>query len=411
MKIVYLKRPTHPLWAKFSENKKQRYFSDEQGIHAKFDRQSVLPHYNHIEMSGFGCSVIVSYCIDKNLHVKKYAFTVFPSIRMYPDVTRSSLSTVAKGLKFSLGKTVAQSVDFDGTLTLTGSADGVTVKETITAAADKKAVIFQYLLQNNGEQTKKIAVKVPREKTVAKCFSAQGKSTRLYAVAYADGKSVENGQRFEIKAGESVHLFYMFGADKLSEGEIKQQFEKRREFVKESAHRLCINTPDKDIDDMVRFCKIRASESIFDTPGGLMHSPGGGNFYGALWTNDECEYVNPLFAYLGYDKAREQSLNCYELFGRLAKEDEAIYTSIIACGKNYWHGAGDRGDNAMYLYGLSRYLLTTGDRQNALRFLPYIEKALRYQLSKFSDDDILLSDSDELENSFCRVMQICLRNV
>ena len=50
--------------------------------------------------------------------------------------------------------------------------------------------------------------------------------------------------------------------------------------------------------------------------------------------------------------------------------------------------------------GVSRYLMTTGDRQNTYALLPFIEKALRYQLSRFSEDDVLLSDSDELENRF-----------
>lgn len=400
MKLFFLGRRAHPVWGKFSDNKLPRYDSDAEGIHAKFDPTSILPHYNHIETSGFGCSAIINYRIGKNGRLKKYIFAVFPAIRMYPDFTRSSFSTEVKGLKFSTGKVKAERVDFDGILTLTGTSGGIEVRESISAAAKRRAVVFRYTVENKKGNIAEFTVKKPSNKTTPAFFAMDGKSKKVIYSAFIGGKEICGKEKIRLNAGEKVELLYAAGTEELSEKQIEQEFRMRRTFIEESGKRLHIETPEKEFDQMVDFCKIRASESIFETPGGLMHSPGGGNFYGAMWTNDECEYVNPLFAYLGYDKAREQSLNCYELFGRLAKEDEAIYTSIIACGNGYWHGAKDRGDNAMYLYGVSRYLMTTGDRQNTYALLPFIEKALRYQLSRFSEDDVLLSDSDELENRF-----------
>ena len=47
------------------------------------------------------------------------------------------------------------------------------------------------------------------------------------------------------------------------------------------------------------FAKVRATESIFATKGGLMHGPGGGRYYAAIWANDQAEYANPFFGYLG----------------------------------------------------------------------------------------------------------------
>lgn len=400
MRIFYLGNPAHPYWGRFSGNKEQRYASDSDGIHAQFGEGSLLPHYNHIETSGFGCSAIINYLIKKDCRLKKYIFAVFPSVRMYPDFTRSSFNTVLKGLEFKGGDVKINKVDFDGILTFTGVADGVKITEKITAAAKSKAVVFRYVLQNISGTAKELKVKKPADKTVPGFFAMDGKPKKVISVAYIDGKEIAGRLKIRLAAGEKTEIFYAAGIDKLSGEEISREFDMRAKFIQESASRLIISTPEKEFDEMTTFCKIRASESIFETENGLMHSPGGGNFYGAMWTNDQCEYINPLFAYLGYDKAREQSLNCYKLFGKLAKEDEAIYTSIIACGNGYWHGAKDRGDNAMYLYGVSRYLLTTADREKAVEFMPYIEKALRYQLSKFSDDDILLSDSDELENRF-----------
>ena len=54
----------------------------------------------------------------------------------------------------------------------------------------------------------------------------------------------------------------------------------------------------------------------------ILHSPGGGNYYAALWTNDQCEYVNPLFGYLGYDIGEQESINSYELYRQYVAEDK-----------------------------------------------------------------------------------------
>lgn len=400
MRLFFINKPAHPRWGRFSGRRSPVYSSDEKGIHAVFGKDAVLPHYNHIETSGFGCSAISNYLVTRSGHFRRYVFAVFPAERMYPDYTRSSFSCRVKGLKFGSGKVVAERVDFDGILSLTGSVGGIRITEQSVAAAELEAVVFRYRLENKSGEAITVTVKTPKGVRTPGCFAMDGKARIVVCAAYFNGRKLNGKDSLRLEAGGIAEILYSAGIDAPDAAGISAEFDKRIKFVKESDARLRIVTPERQFDEMARFCKIRASESIFATPNGLMHSPGGGNFYGAMWTNDECEYVNPLFAYLGYDKAREQSVNCYQLFGRLAKTDEAIYTSIIACGNGYWHGAKDRGDNAMYLYGLSRYLLTTGDRERALGFLPYIETALNYQLSKFTEDDVLLSDSDELENRF-----------
>jgi len=30
-----------------------------------------------------------------------------------------------------------------------------------------------------------------------------------------------------------------------------------------------------------------------------MHGPGGGRYYAAIWANDQAEYANPFFPFLG----------------------------------------------------------------------------------------------------------------
>ncbi len=184
------------------------------------------------------------------------------------------------------------------------------------------------------------------------------------------------------------------------EKQIITQYNSRKDFLNNISNCMKIKTPDKEINLMTEFCKIRASESIFNTKNGLMHAPGGGNYYGALWTNDQCEYANPLFAYLGYPAGQKQSINSYRLFSKYADKSKAIPTSIVACGDGIWNGAGDRADSSMFIYGLCRYLLSTGDKEKTAEFMPSITDAQAYVESKINSNGVVESDSDELENRF-----------
>ena len=39
-----------------------------------------------------------------------------------------------------------------------------------------------------------------------------------------------------------------------------------------------------------------------------MHGPGGERFYAAIWANDQAEYINPFFPFLGYDRGNRSAL-------------------------------------------------------------------------------------------------------
>lgn len=125
---------------------------------------------------------------------------------------------------------------------------------------------------------------------------------------------------------------------------------------------LRLETGDEVLDAMFRFAKLRAGESIFDTHGGPLHSPGGYSYYAATWCNDEIEYAGPWLAFTGDPLGMEASLNAYRQYIPFMGPDyRHIPSSIIAEGVDFWEGAGDRGDAAMYLYGASQFALFGGD--------------------------------------------------
>ena len=160
-------------------------------------------------------------------------------------------------------------------------------------------------------------------------------------------------------------------------------------------------SPDPVLNRMFDFAKIRAMESIYETKNGLVHGPGGGSYYAAIWANDQAEYANPFFAYTGYNTAIESAMVSWNWFSKyMNPEYKPIPSSIIAEGESYWNGAGDRGDQAMIAYGAARFALALGDKEAAREIWPLIEWCIEYSKRKLNKNGVVASDSDELEGRF-----------
>jgi hypothetical protein len=132
-----------------------------------------------------------------------------------------------------------------------------------------------------------------------------------------------------------------------------------------------------------------------------MHGPGGLRYYAAIWANDQAEYVNPFFAFLGDSIANQSAMNAYRWFAKFMNPDyKPIPSSIIAEGEGTWHGRRDRGDMAMIAYGAGRYALACGKADSAKVLWPLITWCLEYLQRNLTADGVVHSDSDELEGRF-----------
>ena len=91
-------------------------------------------------------------------------------------------------------------------------------------------------------------------------------------------------------------------------------------------------------------------------------------------------------------------MNAYRQYLPFMAEDYApIPSSVIAEGRDYWNGAGDRGDAAMWAYGAARFVLTAGRRDWAEELRPGIRWSLEYCRRRLTEDGVVASDSDEME--------------
>lgn len=355
---------------------------------------------NHIEMAGRKTAAIISYGTDSANNLRLNLHAVYPTLRYYPNDTHSSFDNNFKGVGIVIGGEKScekvTSFEFDGVLTINTNIDSLRVAREYYPANYTKALLERITIENMSDNPVDIDI-VKKNKTISLSKYASVHNEEIIVSVVADTK------RLKLNKGESKTVNIAYCAE-LKSKNIQIDFEKeyahRREFLSEMDNKLKIETPSDTINTMAKFAKVRACESIFDTKGGLMHCPGGGGFYAAVWTNDQCEYVNPLFAYLGYDVGIEQSINCYNLYKKFIKPDSTMISSIIAEGDDVWHGAGDRGDNAMYAYGLARFLLARADSELALEYLPYLKTCLEYTISRINSDGVVASDSDELENRF-----------
>ncbi len=375
---------------------------------------------DHIEMAGFYASSIISYGKDNRGKLRLMKHLVVPTLRVQPNVTQSSFSynfgaspAVIK-VNHRFVSEYPKEIKIKGNLKISSSTDTpVSITREFLPAVNQPALIEIITVCNNSNESCNVNIAgKPFEKGLNSYFCVGSKITAKCVPAFDDvfRKYSSVSREFTLKGGDVRQLYcvyYAFQKTEPAEFSIADEIAERRNFIDKMFSSLRLETPVKELNAQFSHCILRGSESIFKTKNGLMYAPGGGNYYAALWTNDQCEYANPFFPFSGYAVGREQCINCYSLYeaymdksDKPMKEKRALVTSIICEGTDYWNGAGDRGDGEMYAYGISRFLLEMSDEELVRRFWDNLVWCLDFALSRKTADGIIASDSDELENRF-----------
>jgi len=363
-------------------------------------------HSDNIEMSGKQISAIVTYGIDSNkvLTVKKQL--IFPMLRTIPNNTHASFSRKFEReseptilVNGTALKETPVNFHHKGMLTILSETNTpVTVSKTIFPSADKAAYFEIYRLKNSSTSDLPIEI---RHNTPDFHTKPEAGVYGEYIVSVQSSKT----GNFTIEPGGEMEFAVIYSARKVKEDAYSfssnWELAKRSEMISGILGNLQLETPNDTINREFAFAKIRGTESIYDTKGGLMHGPGGGAYYAAIWANDQAEYINPFFPFLGNSNGNESAMNAFRHFARFMNpEFKPIPSSIISEGVGTWHGARDRGDQAMIAYGASRFALAYGNKSAAVELWPLIEWCLEYLERKKSPEGVIFSDSDELENRF-----------
>ena len=366
-------------------------------------------HSDHIEMSGLKVSTVVRYGVDDEGKFLLNRGMVWPMLRTIPNDTHASLMRKLGWnplenvlINNAQIKEQVRRISLDGTMEVESdlsTRQGVVGLTRILFPSTTQPMFCEkYVLENKGN--KAVTVEINQVKNVMTTAAEKGVNGSYRIIQALNGAAYTS-----LQPGQSVS-FYVYTAG-YEQGEpevipdIERELSKRQAFIQELWGKLVLNTPDPVINTMFAFAKIRGAESIYDTACGLLHGPGGESYYAAIWANDQAEYINPFFPFLGYDKGNQSALNAYLQFARFMNDAyKPLPSSIIAEGTDVWGGAGDRGDAAMIAYGASRYALERGSKEEAEQLWPLVEWCLEYCHRKVNADGVVASDSDELEGRF-----------
>ena len=363
-------------------------------------------HTDHIEMAGKGMAAIVTYGVDTQRRLVLRQHLVFPSLRTLPNDTRGSYF-------LKLAGDVADSILVDGRpiveqptrfyirgILRVASRTGtpLVLERTIFPSVDKRAYIERYVLTNTGPAALRVRLPV-----VARDSITDGR--REVAGPFVVERRTYDGGDIVLGPGNSASFASVVSVRRRSADayvySASYEMQSREAMVNDIFGSLVLRTPNDTIDRLFDFAKLRAAESIYDTKAGLMHAPGGGEYYAAIWANDQAEYASPFFPFLGNIAGNEAAENTFRLFGGYMNAAfRPIPSSIVAEGDSSWNGAGDRGDQAMIAYGAARFALAYGDTIEARRLWPLVSWCIEYLRHKRTSEGVIASDADELEGRF-----------
>jgi len=390
--------------------------------------QKKKPLTTFLEMDGQAVSARISYGVDKFGRLRVYRYILFPpfAIDDYKFLScgyELNYKITVNGRKTNEKFT---SNNVRGMLTLaSGDKDkGVRIIRVLYPSYDKSAFYEEITVVNTSKREKNIKIENLANQYVSELDGKYGVYKINSGLARGDFDSAELSENMEIRlgSGESYKATMVYAASMYSangnhnanvdyesvSGNITAEYNGRKAFVDEMFEAVTVVTPYKEMDAMFSHAMLRQNECIYRTKAGYMQSPaGGGGFYNAMWTNDQCEYFAPFAAYSGYELAYSASVNCFRMFGERMDmreipfaERKALQTSINGEGDSGWWYAGDRGDGAMYAYGALKFVLSGGDIDLARELYPYINWALDFSLARKNAAGVIKSDSDELEGRF-----------
>lgn len=385
-------------WRIISKNEIQREFSE--------DRTQV--YSDNIEMAGKRVAAIVNYAIDSmgNLAVEREVF--FPQLHPYIKENDPSWYVYRSYLKdthtdailpqlfigekqFAPGPIKKSTIDGMLHFEHHPATSGIVMKRSFLPSMSERLFLERVSLTNTADST--IRLRAAQMRLETKDSGQKGTFTTTVWSDVPDAVQLKAGETFSF----SVSIAAQLNDEVLPASDFEKTWAERTVFLNSMSGSLQLETPDKVLNTLFEFSKTRASESIFESKLGLIHSPGGGRYYVGIWANDQAEYISPFFPYLGYDIGHRSAMNMYRAF---AKEINPEYTKLPYA----FEVEGlpppsplDRGDAAMIAYGASQYALATGDTTVAHELWPLITWCLEYNRRQLNEAGVVRSESDEME--------------
>jgi hypothetical protein len=282
---------------------------------------------------------------------------------------------------------------FDGILTLTyPEIRGMVATRAIYPSMTKALVLDEWQLHNAGNKPVTVAVEAGRieqreGENVLMIWQAQG----VVTTTVAPGAALRFHVGIHARLADGQDLSVDVAAERAA-----------RQAVVDAAWNGPgrLETPDRDLDIAYALQKIHVLETPIETHKGVITHNGSLTYSPGIWANDPVEYSSPLFPFFGDPELNKASMNMYRIWLDHCREH-----GIDPFPGSFEHAALRltqrwRGDDAMVLYGLAKFLLFQGDRAAAEEMWPLIEFSAESVKLNTRPDGIVASKTDEMEGRY-----------
>lgn len=399
-----------PLIGQYTDEIYQRHWqiADTTTIEWDLNHTQNLPHSDNIEMSGKRVAGIITYEIDTNgvLSLNRQIFFPqlhpfikdnVPSWHIYRAYLKDTYSDDILPQLFIANQQfvpgVLKKMYLNGNLNFSHypSSTGLALERTLFPSTNQGLFLEQWTLTNTTDST--INIKTANTFIQKESYGKDGKFVQTVQSDALEEITLAAQQSLQF----SIQMTGRLASELLTQGNHQLELQQRNDFLKTLANHLILETPNKSLNTLFQFSKIRATESIFESKLGLIHSPGGGRYYVGIWANDQAEYVSPFFPYLGHDMGNESALNCYRAFAKEINDDYEKIRYAFEIEGTVPPFLLDRGDAAMIAYGASQFVLANGEHEVAAELWPLIAWCLEYCHRQLNAEGVVKSESDEME--------------
>ena len=289
---------------------------------------------------------------------------------------------------------------FDGMLTFTYSEkNGLQAIRTVYPSTDKPLIIEQWQLSNISDEPLEIAIDGVR-RTIPGTFRKKIEQADIITEVIAP--VVESTT---IRPGQTLRFSQRIQCKQVSTGDVEfdlaVEYHNRRALA-EAAYRGPgrLETPEPMLDLAFALQKFHVLESPINTYKGVITHNGSLRYSPGIWANDPVEYSSPIFPFFGNALLNEASLNMYRIWQDYCKEN-----GIHPFPGSFEHPdlrlvQKHRGDNAMVLYALPKFLMFLGDREAAEELWPLVQFSAQSVEDHKIADGVIASRTDEMEGRY-----------
>jgi hypothetical protein len=286
-----------------------------------------------------------------------------------------------------------ESATFDGMLTFTyPETKGIVVSRKLYPSNINALVIEEWKLRNSSGKTVKMSVSTSRQvkyadEDISIVRSCQG----VKPVSVAPGDTLLFSVTIQAKGIDSP--------DKVTD--VAQEHQARINMAKaawKGPGRL--ETPDPALDLAFALQKFHILECPAETWKGIITHNGSLRYSPGIWANDPVEYSSPVFPFFGDDQLNNAALNMYRIWMDYCREKGISPYPGSFESPSLKLVQQQRGDDAMVLYGLSKFLLFLGDRKALEEMWPLIEYSAQSVNSHLTSEGIIASRTDEMEGRY-----------